>query len=201
MLAGVKMNAEMTVSGTGQVLINEGGRIEYPNDESEADGYLGGHINIGPDEDVLSITGSVSISGTLGATESPWITQHAYNYPQALLRYVPWPNVTQATNITDVSAAGLAVGNGELHKLVLSATTAGGDVTIGFHTNNNTTAQETVTVNHGVAGDEIEFVFSASQFMEGDKLHLSIDPDSTLTDTWIAGLWHVDTANGGRFFN
>jgi len=147
----------------------------------------------------VMISGSVDISGTLGATATPWITTHAYAFPQATLRFVPWPNDSEATLITDLAGAGVAIAAGELHEVHMSGSSAGGITIMGFHTNENTTAIETVTLNHAVAEQHLVFVFSASNFNAFDKLHVSVDPTDAMSDVHIAMTWHIDTTSGSFF--
>lgn len=120
-------------------------------------------------------------------------THHAYSESGAARDYIPWAGTSEGSGITMLSTTGLAPFDGQLKTVQISASGIGGTTTIGFHKNGNTTAEETDNVSMTVANTTYTATFTASTFSKDDRLHVSVDPGTTISLVSVTCTWEYDT--------
>lgn len=137
-------------------------------------------------DQAVNSTGSLvtqEITGTVGVTGKIFDTKmHSFVLANADQVYAPWTTSgTAQTAITDLEVAGMAVGNGELREVILRSNTTPSTMSISFHTDEGA-AIETIAVDIDTADTPFVYVFSASSYTKGAKLHLGISGTVTAPD-------------------
>lgn len=116
-------------------------------------------------------------------------TNHVFLAGGTGLVYIPINSTAENATITTLQVGWLAPADGELVEVYARSTIAADSTIIGFHTNDNTSAIETDTVNMNATGKSFVFSFSSAVFLKGDKLHISFDPTNNPSVVHITCRW------------